>query len=79
MKFKTNDIIVNHFFNFIRNWDNASKKNLIVKLSQTIDGKSKNNYDFSSCFGAWSDDRTADEIIESIYFNRINSNEIEKF
>jgi hypothetical protein len=51
----------------MKNWDNDSKKDLIIKLTQSIDNEPKMEYDFSSCFGAWVDDRTADEIIEDLY------------
>lgn len=46
----------------MRNWDNDSKKDLIIKLTKSIDNISKNKYDFSLSFGAWDDERTADEI-----------------
>lgn len=58
---------VNSYFRFMKNWDNDSKKDLIIKLTQSIDNEPKMEYDFSSCFGAWVDDRTADEIIEDLY------------
>jgi hypothetical protein len=63
----------------MKNWDNDSKKELIIKLTDSIDNEPKIKYDFSSCFGAWIDDRTADEIIKDLYRDRVNNNEIEEF
>ena len=69
--------LVESYFRLMKNWDNELKKKLIVKLTRSIDNKQKNKRDFSSCFGAWVDDRTADEIIEDIRSNRVNNTEIE--
>ena len=63
----------------MRTWDNESKKNLIIKLTQSIDFENKKERDFSSCFGAWEDDRTADEIINELRLDRVNNSEIEDF
>ena len=67
------------YFKFIRNWDNDLKKDLIIKLTKSIDIKSEDKNDFSSCFGAWEDERTADEIIKDIYSSRVNTNQIVEF
>ena len=79
MHISTENRKVASFFRFMKNWDNDSKKDLIIKLTKSIDNKSKDKYDFSSCFGAWDDERTADEIIEDIYTSRVNKKEIEEF
>lgn len=70
---------VNSYFRFMKNWDNDSKKGLIIKLTESIDNEPKRKYDFSSSFGAWIDDRSADEIIKDLYQDRVNINEIEDF
>lgn len=70
---------VNSYFKLIKNWDTESKKNLIIKLTQSIDDNPKGNHDFSSCFGAWEDERSADEIIDDIRNSRVNNREIEDF
>jgi len=44
-----------------------------------MDDKTDEKFDFSACFGAWEDDRTADEIIDEIYSDRVNAKEIEEF
>ena len=43
-----------------------------------MNDKTKDNHDFSSCFGAWEDERSADEIIDDIRNSRINNREIER-
>jgi len=67
------------FFQFMKNWDNELKKALIIKLTKSINSKSLNEYDFSMCFGAWKDEKTAEEIVNEIYNSRVNKNEIEEF
>jgi hypothetical protein len=79
MDISTSNKKVNSYFRFMKNWDNDSKKDLIIKLTESIDNEPKIKHDFSSCFGAWIDDRTADEIIEDLRRNRVNNNEIEEF
>jgi len=70
---------VNSYFRLMKNWDTESKKDLIIKLTKSINDKSENEYDFSSCFGAWDDDRSADEIINDIRNDRVNNRDIEEF
>jgi hypothetical protein len=71
--------IVNSYFSLMKNWDNKKKKDLIIKLTESIDNKSKDRFDFSSSFGAWEDERSADEIINEIRSDRVNNKEIEEF
>ena len=75
----TENKLVDSYFRFMKNWDNETKKNLIIKLTQSIDSLDKENRDFSSCFGAWDDNRTADEIIEDLRTDRVDNREIEDF
>lgn len=70
---------VNSYFKLLKNWDTESKKDLINKLTKSINDKTGDKYDFSSCFGAWDDDRTADEIINDIRNDRVNNRDIEDF
>jgi hypothetical protein len=79
MQTATGNKIVDSYFKLMRNWDNETKKNLIVKLTQSIDTKDKKRRDFSSCFGAWEDSRTADQIIEDLKADRVDNPEIESF
>ncbi|NBC83256.1 MAG: hypothetical protein GVY19_07715 [Bacteroidetes bacterium] len=70
---------INSYFRLMKNWDIESKKDLIIKLTQSINDKAEDSHDFSSCFGAWDDERSADEIIDDIRNSRINNREIEEF
>ena len=79
MSILTEKRMVNSYFRLMKNWDNETKKDLIIKLTASIDTKSKAKYDFSSCFGAWSDEKNADEIINEIRSDRVNNREIEEF
>ena len=74
-----NKKIIESYFQIMRNWDNESKKDLIIKLTQSIDREQKNDRDFSACFGAWEDSRSAEEIINEIRSSRVNNREIEDF
>ncbi len=71
--------LVERYFRLMQNWDNESKKSLIIKLTQSIDSESKNLNDFSNCFGAWEDSRTADEIIKDLKADRFDNRDIEEF
>lgn len=71
--------LVDSYFKIMKKWDNKTKKDLIVKLTQSIDYKDVKNRDFSSCFGAWDDTRSADEIFEDLRADRVNNREIEDF
>lgn len=70
---------INSYFRLMKNWDTESKKDLIIRLTKSINDKDETKYDFSSCFGAWDDERSADEIIEEIRSSRMNNREIEDF
>lgn len=70
---------VNKYFRLMKNWDTESKKNLIIKLTKSINDETNFNRDFSSCFGAWDDDRSTNEIIDDIKNSRVNNPEIEDF
>lgn len=71
--------MVNSFFRFMKTWSNETKMDMIKKLTSSIDDKPKNKSDFSSCFGAWEDSRSADEIIDEIRSARLNKSEMEDF
>lgn len=58
--------MVNNFFRLMKSWNTETKKDMIIKLTSSIDDKPKVKSDFSSCFGAWEDTRSADEIINEI-------------
>lgn len=70
---------LNKYFAFLKNLDNRTKKNLISKLSQSMERKSEHESDLESMFGAWEDDRSSDEIIFEIKNSRVNKTDIESF
>ncbi len=69
--------LVDSFFRFMKNWSTELKKAIIVKLTQSIEDQAKPDRDFSACFGAWEDSRSAEEIIQEIRAGRVNTREIE--
>ena len=79
MSIVTEKRIANSYFRFMKNWDNETKKDLIIRLTASIDDKPKDRFDFSLCFGAWEDERSAGEIINEIRSDRVNIKEIEEF
>jgi len=63
--------ILEKYFGYLKNLDNSAKKNLIIKLTKSIETKSNKTFDIKSVFGAWVDDRTSDEIISEIKSSRV--------
>lgn len=79
MNTAVNNKMVDSYFRYMRNWDTDTKKDIIIKLTSSIDSKINNKFDFSSCFGAWVDSRNADDIIRELRTDRVNNREIEEF
>ena len=73
-----NNRTIDKYFGYLRRLDNKSKKNLINKLTESMDVNTKTSNDISSFFGSWEDTRDSDEIIKEIRDSRIDSNDIEK-
>lgn len=65
------DKILEKYFGYLKNLDNDTKRNLIVKLKKSIETKSEKPFDINSVYGAWEDDRTSDEIISEIKSSRV--------
>tara|TARA_R110002033_G_scaffold1394_7_gene12359 strand:- start:5679 stop:5924 length:246 start_codon:yes stop_codon:yes gene_type:complete len=63
--------ILDKYFGYLKNLDNTAKKNLIIKLTKSLETKSDKTFDIKSIFGAWEDDRTSDEIISEIKSSRV--------
>lgn len=72
-----NNKTLDKYFGILKNLDIDSKKNLIIKLTQSIQTKRKTKTDLKEIFGAWQDSRTADEIIAEIETARFNDRKIE--
>lgn len=71
--------VLDKYFGFLKNLDNKAKKHLIIKLTKSIETKSKKEFDLNSMFGAWSDKRSSDEIILEIKNSRVDKTNIENF
>ncbi|HLS31878.1 MAG TPA: hypothetical protein VK021_13560 [Flavobacteriaceae bacterium] len=63
--------ILEKYFGYLKHLDNNAKKSLIIKLTKSLETKSKKAFDINSVFGAWEDDRTSDEIIKEIRSSRV--------
>jgi hypothetical protein len=63
---------IEKYFKFLSHMDNASKKRLIIKLTNSIDEKNKSDVSLRNLYGAWDDSRSSDEIIKDIRNSRIN-------
>ncbi len=67
------------YFKYLSNFDNESKKKLIVKLTESINTEESDSFNIYSLFGAWEDSRDSDEIIKDIRESRSEKGEIEDF
>lgn len=63
---------IDKYFKFLSRLDNASKKKLIIKLTESIEEKVKPNVSLKDLSGAWDDSRNSDEIIKEIRGSRVN-------
>ena len=70
---------IDRYFGFLSKMDNDSKKKLIIKLTESIEVKEAPKFNLRSLFGAWEDNREADEIIKEIRNSRINNKDIAPF
>lgn len=66
--------ILDKYFGYLKNLDTNAKKSLIIKLTKSIEIKSKKTFDINSIVGAWEDDRNSDEIINDIKSSRVEKN-----
>lgn len=76
---KINSKSIDHYFGYLTKLDNRSKKQLIIKLTKSIDENEPSNSGFDKLFGAWEDSRTAEEIIEDMKASRTPNRDIEDF
>ena len=63
--------ILDKYFGYLKKLDNTTKRNLIIKLTKSIETKSNETFDLDSLYGAWEDERTSDEIINEIKSSRV--------
>jgi len=69
--------VVMRLFQIVRNRDVPSKKKLVVRLEESLEPEVQT--DFSACFGAWQDDRDAEEIVREIERARQNCRDVADF
>ena len=65
------DKILEKYFAYLKHLDNTTKKNLIIKLTKSLEIKSPKPFDIQSIYGAWEDDRSSDQIISEIKSSRV--------
>ena len=74
-----NNNTLEKYFGILKNLDDNSKKNLIIKLTKSLQTNKKDLTEIDEIFGAWKDSREADDIIADIKSSRINKEEKESF
>lgn len=62
---------IDKYFGFLSRLDNRSKKNLIIKLTESIEEKEKKGVSLKDLSGTWEDSRESDEIITEIRKSRV--------
>ena len=62
---------IDKYFGLLSRLDNRSKKNLIIKLPESIEEKEKKTVHLKDLSGAWDDSRESDEIITEIKKSRV--------
>jgi len=76
---RLNDESITRYFSFLKHLDTQSKKKLIVELTKSIESTPTKKSGIKRLYGAWEDDRTAEQIIHDIRSSRGNNREIEDF
>lgn len=75
---KISDRSLKRYFGFLKNLDTKTKRKLIDQLTDSIEpAKPGCKIGIGSLYGAWEDDRTADEIINEIRKSRVDNRIIE--
>jgi hypothetical protein len=68
---------IDKYFGFLAKLDNISEKQLIVKLTESIEVKEEKHFDLKNLYGALEDTRTSDEIINEIRNSRVEKKSID--
>lgn len=71
------DRMLDGYLGFLRRLDIAAKKQLIIRLTESIEAGDKPPADIGTLFGAWSDSRSSDEIIRDIREARTPNRDID--
>jgi len=70
---------INKYFNILKKLDINSKKRLIHKLRESLEEDGKDTIILKDIFGAWDDNKSADEIVRQIRESRVNYGNREDF
>ncbi len=71
--------ILDKYFGYLKNLDNAAKKSLIIKLTKSLETQPKKNFNIKSVFGVWEDSRSTTEIISEITASRVEKGNADLF
>ena len=71
--------VLERYINFLLRFDKSSKKEMITKLTNSLGKKEEKSFTIKSIFGAWQDDRSADDIIYDIRESRIEPKDIDLY
>ncbi len=71
MSLALNNTTIDKYFAFLKRLDNVTKKQLIVKLKESMEIKEKKHINLSELYGAWEDSKSSDEIIKEIRNSRV--------
>ena len=69
--------VLERYIIFLLRFDKSSKKEMISKLTSSLEKKEDKSFTVKSIFGAWQDDRSADDILDEIRESRIESKDID--
>jgi len=78
-KLSLNNTTLEKYFGILKNLDDNSKKNLIIKLTKSLKTNKKDLKSLDEIYGRWLDSREADDIIADIKSSRINKEDQESF
>jgi hypothetical protein len=73
MNTQLHNVLSDSYFRFLKSLDTTSKKQLIIKRTRSIDEPANESYNFSACFGAWDDERNAQQVFNAIRKDRVNA------
>lgn len=69
---------LDHYFKILNNFSTSTKKRLIVMLTESIEGEEpQTSPKIDELYGAWQDDKSADEIVNEIKESRTYNREID--
>lgn len=74
-----NNKMIDKYFKYLKKLDNSTKKELIIRLTETLDVEKPKSGNLNALFGAWEDDRSSDEIVREIRESRVETMDAEKF